>query len=84
MHYFVFILTLQSSSRGRESWLLCYYCLTDVLLLTINVLRLLLTVPWVGLQYVIGVFPDHTHLLFACWVILHAFFCQLLTFRNFF
>ena len=20
---------------------------------------------WVGLQYVIGVFPDHTHLLFA-------------------
>ena len=33
MHYFVSILVLQSSWRGRESWLLCYYCLTDVLLL---------------------------------------------------
>ena len=31
----------------------CYY---------INVLWLFLTVPWVGLQYVIVVFPDHTHL----------------------
>ena len=28
------------------------------------VLWLLLTVPWVGLQFVIVVFPDHTHLLF--------------------
>ena len=28
---------------------------------TINVLWLFLTVPWVGLQYVIVVFPDHTH-----------------------
>ena len=26
---------------------------------------LFLTVPWVGLQYVIVVFPDHTHLLFV-------------------
>ena len=24
----------------------------------------LLTVPWVGLQYVIVIFPDHTHLFF--------------------
>ena len=30
---------------------------------TINVLCLFLTVPWVGLQCVILVFPDHTHLL---------------------
>ena len=22
--------------------------------------------PWVGLQFVIAVFPDHTHLLFGC------------------
>ena len=55
---FVFVLlciTLcPSPSRGRESWLLCYYCLTDVFL----------TVPLVGLQCVIVVFPDHTHLLF--------------------
>ena len=33
----------------------CYY---------INVLWLFLTVPWVGLQCVIVVFSDHTHLLF--------------------
>ena len=32
---------------------------------TINVLWLLLTVPWVGLQCVIWVFPNHTHLLFT-------------------
>ena len=31
---------------------------------TIYVLWLFLTVPWVGLQCVIVVFPDHTHLLF--------------------
>ena len=36
---------------------------------TINVLRFFLTVSWVGLQFVIVVFPDHTHLLFD---ILHA------------
>ena len=33
-------------------------------IVTINVLRLSLVVPWVGLQYVIVEFPDHTHLLF--------------------
>ena len=30
----------------------------------VSVLWFLLTVPWVGLQYVIVVFPDHTHLRF--------------------
>ena len=33
-------------------------------IVTINDLWLFLAVPWVGLQYVIMVFPDHTHLLF--------------------
>ena len=33
-------------------------------LVTVNVLWLFLTVPWVGLQFVIVVFPDHTHLPF--------------------
>ena len=33
MYYFVSILDLQSSCRGRESLMFCYYCLTDVLLL---------------------------------------------------
>ena len=37
--------------------LLSYKCIV-----TINVLWLFLTVPWVGLQCVIVVFPDHTHL----------------------
>ena len=34
-------------------------------IVTLNVLRLFLAVPWVGLQCVIVVFPDHTHLLFV-------------------
>ena len=33
-------------------------------IVTISVLWLFLTVPWVCLQFVIVVFPDHTHLLF--------------------
>ena len=41
--------------------LLSYRCIV-----TINVLWLFLTMPLVGLQYVILVFPDHTHLLFMC------------------
>ena len=32
-------------------------------IVTINVLWLFLTVPWVGLQCVIVVFPDHTYFL---------------------
>ena len=36
--------------------LLSYRCIV-----TMNVLWLFLTVPWVGLQCVIVVFPDHTH-----------------------
>ena len=39
--------------------LLSYRCIV-----TINVLWLFLTMPWVGLQCVIVVFPDHTYLLF--------------------
>ena len=39
--------------------LLSYRCI-----FTKNVLWLFLAVPWVGLQCVIVVFPDHTHLLF--------------------
>ena len=39
--------------------LLSYICIV-----AINVLWLFLTVPWVGLQCVIVVFPDYTHLLF--------------------
>ena len=31
MYYFVSVLALQSSSRERESWLLCFCYLPDVL-----------------------------------------------------
>ena len=34
-------------------------------LVTVNALRLFLTVPWAGLQSVIVVFPDHTQFLTA-------------------
>ena len=64
MHYFVFILVLRSSGRGRESWLL-WLLLSYRCIVTINVLWLFLTVPRVGLQYVIVVFPDHTHPTFS-------------------
>ena len=40
--------------------LLAYRCIV-----TINILCLFLTVPWVGLQYVIVVLTDHTHLPFV-------------------
>ena len=39
--------------------LLSYRCIV-----TVKVMWLFLTVPWVGLQCVIVVFPDHTHFLF--------------------
>ena len=46
-------------SKLVYSFLLCYRCFV-----TISDLWLFLKVPWVGLQCVIVVFPDHIHLLF--------------------
>ena len=40
--------------------LVSYRCIV-----TINVLWLFLTEQWVGLQYMIVVFPDHTHFLYG-------------------
>ena len=60
--YFMSFLDLQLFLQVRESWLIWFYCFEC--LVTINVPWLFLTVPWVGLQRVIVVFPDHTHLLF--------------------
>ena len=51
--------------RGLVAFL-CFYCFTHVLIVTVNVLWLFLVVPWVCLQCVIVVFPNHTHLLFDC------------------
>ena len=54
-----FAIILKRKRKLVALLLLSYRCIV-----TINVLWLILTVPWVGLQYVIVVFPDHTHLLF--------------------
>ena len=42
--------------------LLALPCLSSCCLVIVIVLWLFLTVPWVGVQCVIVVFPDHTHL----------------------
>ena len=61
MHYFVSFLVLKSSLKQKRKLValleLSYRCIV-----TKNVLRLFLIVPWVGLQCVIVVFPDHPHL----------------------
>ena len=49
--------------RGLVALLLFSYGCPD----TVDVLWLFLTVPWVGLQCVIVVFPDHTH--FFGWLV---------------
>ena len=59
MHYFVFILVLQSSK------LVALLLLSNRCFVTVNILWFYLTPSWVGLQCLIVVFPDHTHLLFC-------------------
>ena len=54
------ILYIVDSILIKLPYPLLYFLKTRV---TINVMWLFLTVPWVGLQFVIVVFPDHTHLL---------------------
>ena len=54
-----FAIILKRTRKLVALLLLFYRCSV-----TINVLWLFLMVPWVGLQYLIVVFPDHTHLLF--------------------
>ena len=65
MHYFVsifsFAIILKRKRKLIALLLLSYRCIV-----TINVLWPFLYVPLVGLQCVIVVFPDRTHLLFHC------------------
>ena len=49
-------ITLKSKRKSVALLLLSNRCIV-----TINALRLFLTVPWVGMQCVIVVFSDHTH-----------------------
>ena len=58
VHY-SFAIILKRKRKLVALLLLSYRCSV-----TINVLWLYLTVPWVGLQCTIVVFPDHTHLRF--------------------
>ena len=64
MHYFYvhfsFAINLKRKRKRIALLLLSYRCIV-----TINVLWLFLTMSWVGLQCVIVVFPDLTHLLFV-------------------
>ena len=43
----------------------CFTLIVFLIFVTVNVLWLFLTVPRIGLQYVIVVFTDHTHLFSA-------------------
>ena len=56
--HFGFAIILKRKRKLVALLLLSYKCTG-----TNNVLWFFLTVPWVGLQYVITVFPDHTQLL---------------------
>ena len=49
----------------RKKKLVALLLLSYIFIVTINVLWLFLTVPWVGLQCVIVVFSYHTHFRFV-------------------
>ena len=71
MHYFMsFLLLAIILTRKRE--LVALLLLPVGCLITVNGLWLFLTVPWVGLQCVIVVFPDHIHLLLDEKIIAHT------------
>ena len=55
----IFAIILKSKRKLVAFLLLSYICIV-----TINIMWLFLTLPWVGLQYVSVVIPDHTHILF--------------------
>ena len=61
VRYFVSILVLQSS-QWRKRELVAVLCLSSLCL--VIVVWVFLTMPWVCLQFVIVLFPDHTRLLF--------------------
>ena len=60
--HFMFAIILK-----RKRKLVAMLLLSNRCIVTVNVLWLFLTVPWVGLQcgITIVVFPDHTYLLFV-------------------
>ena len=63
MHYFC-VLSSFAIILARKRELAALLLLSFECLVTVDVLWLFLMVLWVGLQFVVVVFPDHTHLLF--------------------
>ena len=63
-----FAIIWKRKSKLDALLLLSYRCIV-----TLNVFRLFLAMPFVDQQYVIVVFPDHTHLLFNKHIILTYF-----------
>ena len=55
-----------NSSKACNDKLVALPYLSYRCIVTVNVLWVFLIVLWVGLQCVIVVFSDHTHLLFVC------------------
>ena len=47
----------------RKRKLVTLLVLSCIFIVTVIVLWFFFTVPWVGLQCVVVVFPDHTHIL---------------------
>ena len=73
MFYVMLCVTLCQSSfaiilMGKRE-MVALFCLSSWCL--VIVVWLFLTLPWVGLQFVIVVIPDHTHLLFWYQVFKH-------------
>ena len=65
MHYFVSILVCNHLEDGERAG--CFVIIVYRCIVTINVMWLFLTVPWVGLLCVIVIFFYITHLPFARW-----------------
>ena len=64
MHYFVYILAVQSSWRRKESWLLCYYICIVLQMYCFYKYSVALPHGYVGWSAVCDlVFPDHSHFL---------------------
>ena len=57
----LFVLSSFAIILKRKKKLVALFLLSFRCLVTVYILWLFLTLPWVGLQCVIVVFPDHTH-----------------------
>ena len=61
----LFVLSSFAIILAGKGELVALLCLSFLYFVAVDVLWLFLAVPWVGLQCIIVVFPDHTHLRFV-------------------